>query len=85
MLWLAALMVRLQFQAAPQSGERQPQHLSRSYQLSLCALTPVTKYWIGAPSRCTQPTSTTVVVHMPKLRPEQRTEVPELPAVAAVD
>ena len=40
----------------------------------------ITKYWIGAPSRCTQPTSTTVMVHVPKLRIEQRTEVPELAA-----
>ena len=31
-LWLAALVVRLQFYAAPESGGRQPQHPSRSDQ-----------------------------------------------------
>ena len=36
------------------------------------------------PSRCTQPTSTTLTVHMPKLRPEQQTEVSELTAAATV-
>ena len=36
------------------------------------------------PSRCTQPTSTSVMVHIPKLRAEQRTEVPELAAAATV-
>ena len=30
--WLAALVVRLQFYAAPESGGRQPQHPSRSKQ-----------------------------------------------------
>ena len=36
-MWLAALVVRLQFQAAPESGGRQPQHPSRRYPLfSLC-------------------------------------------------
>ena len=38
-LWLAALVVRLQFHAAPESGGRQPQHPSRIEPLlSLCAL-----------------------------------------------
>ena len=35
-------------------------------------------------SRCTQPINTRIMVHVPKLRPEQRTEVPELAAAAAV-
>ena len=36
-MWLAALVVRLQFQAAQESGGRQPQHPSRRYPLlSLC-------------------------------------------------
>ena len=35
-------------------------------------------------SRCTQPTSTTVMMHVPNLRPDQRTEVPELAAAATV-
>ena len=36
-LWLAALVVRLQKKAAPDSGGRQPQHPSGSQQSSLCA------------------------------------------------
>ena len=36
-MWLATLVVRLQFHAAPESGGRQPQHPSRGKQpLSLC-------------------------------------------------
>ena len=36
-LWLAALVVRLQFYAAPESGGRQQQNPSGSQQSSLCA------------------------------------------------
>ena len=36
-LWLASLVVGLQFQAAPESGGRQPQHPSGSQQPFLCA------------------------------------------------